>query len=275
MHRVADRRPTRRPLALVLLVAVALLAGCRSPESEPEPVIALPAPPPLKPAPTPERLRAQLDLAEGYIEAGDLTRARAAIERALEFDARNWEAHDLFGRIYQQQGEAELAERHFRLALRQDSDNARVRNDYGVFLYQQRRYNDAVEQLRRAVADPDNPQRSVAYENLGLASLATGDRDGARSAFGRAVMLQPRMPDSLIELAELAFDAGDFDESADWYRRYRGSTNRQTPRGLWLGIRLARLADDADAEASYVLQLRNLYPFSEEYQDYRETVADG
>jgi type IV pilus assembly protein PilF len=261
--------------AVALLLVAVLLVGCRGAEQEPEPVVTLPSSPPLRPASTPERLRAQLDLAEGYIEAGDLARARAAIERALEFDSRSWEANDLFGRIYQQQGEAGLAERHFRLALRQDSDNARVHNDYGVFLYQQRRYGDAVEQLRRAVADPDNPQRPVAYENLGLASLAIGDRDQARSAFGRAVMLQARMPVSLIELAELAYDDAEYAQSSDWYRRYREITGRQTPRGLWLGIRLARLAQDADAEASYALQLRNLYPFSDEYRDYRETVADG
>ncbi|MDZ7824747.1 MAG: hypothetical protein U5R48_00300 [Gammaproteobacteria bacterium] len=46
---------------------------------------------------------------------------------------------------------------------------------------------------------------------------------------------------------------------------------RRTPASLWLGIRLARVAENVDAEASYALQLRNLYPLSEEYRLYRES----
>lgn len=259
----------------MLIGALLTLGGCNSAAPETEPVVTLPPSAPLEPAPTPERVRAQLDLEEGYIEVGDLKRARATVERALGLDPGNWEAHGLNGRIYQLQGDAELAERQFRLAVRAAPDASRVRNDYGVFLYQQGRFADAVEQLRRAAADPDSGNRPVAFENLGLASLAAGDRTEARNAFARAVMLEGRMAVSLLELAELAFEDADYAQSASWYRRYREVVGRQTPRSLWLGIRLARRANDADAEASYALQLRNLYPYSDEYRLYREGGEDG
>ena len=44
---------------------------------------------------------------------------------------------------------------------------------------------------------------------------------------------------------------------------------RQSARGLWLGIRLARETGDRDAEGSYVLALSNMYPDSAEYQSYK------
>ena len=275
MRRATDRRAARRGSLLVLLAAALLLVSCRGADREPEAVVTLPPSPPLEPASRSERLRAQLDLADGYIEVGDLARARTAVDRALELDGRSWEAHDLYGRIYQLQGDAELAEEHFRIAVRAAPGESRVRNDYGVFLYQQSRYADAVEQLRRAAADPDSGNRPVAYENLGLASLAAGDRTEARNAFARAVMLDARRAVSLLELAELAFEDEDYAQSASWYRRYRDVAARQTPRSLWLGVRLARLARDADAEASYALQLRNLYPYSQEYRRYQEAYGDG
>jgi type IV pilus assembly protein PilF len=221
-----------------------------------------------------ERLRAHLDLATGYYEIGDLNRAKMPLEYALQIDRTSWEAHDLLGRIYQQEGELALAEKAFRQAVRSAPDNARVRNDYGVFLYQRGRYADAVDELRLAVRDPDNPRRSVAYENLGLASLQIGDRDLARASFERAVILDRQLVVSLLELAHLSFQDGEFDEAAAYYERYR-SNARQSPRSLWLGIQLARVAGDSNAIASYALQLRNLYPYSDEYRLYRESVADG
>lgn len=265
-------RHLRRALLLTTLLG---LAACTSNETEPDPVVSLPSAPPLAPAPTRERVRAQIDLAEGYIDVGDLPRARAAVERALEIDSRSWEAHDVYALIYQMQGDADLAERHFRIAQRAAPGASRVSNDYGVFLYQQGRYDEAVAQLRRAANNPDSGNRPVAYENLGLASLAAGDRTEARNAFARAVMLEGRMAVSLLELAELAFEDADYAQSANWYRRYRDVVQRQTPRSLLLGARLARRSGDTNAEASYALQLRNLYPLSDEYRRYKEGAADG
>lgn len=221
-----------------------------------------------------ERLQAHLELAEGYLEAGELARARRPLERAREIDPRAWQVHRLQARIHQLEGDAELATEAFRQALRYADGEARVHNDYGVFLYQQGRYEDAVEQLRKAVSDPSNPQRAVAYENLGLASLQVGARTDARNAFHRAIMLREAMPRSLLELAEMALEESDYQQAASYYDRFE-RMSRQTPRSLWIGIRLARALGRADDEASYALQLRNLYPHSDEFMRYQESLRDG
>lgn len=247
-------------LALSLLIG---LGGCAAPQQRAGDV-----------APREDRLRAYLDLANGYLDLGDLNRAKLPLERALEVDSRSWEANAMLGRVYQREGDLDLAEQYFRRAVRFGPDVPRVRNDYGVFLYQQGRYEEAADQLRQAVGDPNNPQRAVAYENLGLASLEAGARTEARNAFSRAVMLDEKMSTSLLELAELAFADADYSQSAAWYQRFRSLT-RQNARSLWLGVRLARLADDADAEASYALQLRNLFPLSKEYRLLQETLGEG
>jgi len=221
-----------------------------------------------------ERLRAHLDLAEGYLETGDLDRAKRPLDRADQIDSRSWEAQSLRARILAMQGDVDLAERHFRQAVRFGPNEPRVRNDFGVFLYDLGRYGEAVEQLSRAVADPGNPHRAVAYENLGMANLRLDARTEARNAFNRAIMLRERMPVSLLELAELAYQDSDYAQAATYFERYRAMA-RQTPRSLWLGIRLARVFDNPDAEASYALQLRNLYPTSAEFLQYQESVRGG
>ena len=40
-------------------------------------------------------------------------------------------------------------------------------------------------------------------------------------------------------------------------------------------MRLARAAGNEDQEASYALQLKNLFPLSDEYRNYRETFGGG
>jgi type IV pilus assembly protein PilF len=50
---------------------------------------------------------------------------------------------------------------------------------------------------------------------------------------------------------------------------YTRTVRQQSAAGLLLGIQLAKVNSDTDAEASYAMALRNLYPRSAEYQSYQ------
>ena len=76
---------------------------------------------------------------------------------------------------------------------------------------------------------------------------------------------------ALLEVANIRYDAGDYEAAGNYYSTYRSVARRQSARGLWLGIRLAQATGDEDAEASYVLALANLYPESVEYQAYQRS----
>lgn len=215
-----------------------------------------------------ERLAAQLDLGRGYLRAGDLAKAKAPLLRAVELDAASWEAHDLLANLYQLEGESELADRHFRTAIR-NGGGARSRNNYGAFLSSLGRLGEACEQFRRAVDDTGYANRAQAFENLGLCERARGNAEAARAAFVRAVTLGGTHPESLLELADLHFEAARYAEARAAYDQFR-AVGRQTPRSLLLGIRIGRALEDRDAEASFALMLRNMFPDSSEYRRYRE-----
>lgn len=218
-----------------------------------------------------ERLRAHLDLARGYLENRDVARARKPLNRALEIDQHSWEAHDLYALLYEMEGESDLANHQFRLALRSAPRNARVLNNYGAFLYSEGRYREARRRLVKATEDPNYVGRSHVYENLGLVQLKLGHVKDAESSFQRALKLNPNQPQSSLELAEIYFNRGDFDAARNYYDAYR-KLAAQGPRSLWLGIRLAEVSDDEDAIASFGLQLKNMYPESREYQLYQESL---
>ena len=95
--------------------------------------------------------------------------------------------------------------------------------------------------------------------NLGLALLQTRETPEAKSAFSRALLMEPRNSTALLELTQIELTEGDVAAASGYYKRYRAGTRRQTARALILGVEIARLNGDANMEASNMLALRNLY----------------
>jgi len=240
--------------AITLALLLGLLAGCVTETTNTH-----------EPAPKSKRLQAHLDLARGYLEQRDFNRALEPLAKALEIDPRSAEANTLMAVLYQSQGEPSLAEQYYRQALRHEPRHAMALNNYGTFLYSQGRFEDALEPLRKLVQDPNYRERAVAYQNLGLTELKVGNTQRAREAFERALSFNTVLPRSGLELADLAYDAGDYREASRYYDMYR-SRARQTPRSLCLGLRLARRSGDDDQRASYEIALKNLFPDSAEAQ---------
>ncbi len=245
-------------LAAVLLVA---LMGCVTETSGGRP----------EPAAADARLQAQINLARGYLESGDRSRAVEPLERALEINPRSADALGLLAVYYQAEEEFELAETYYRRALRADARHPQSLNNYAVLLYGQGRYREALAPLRTLVRDTSYRGRDGAFENLGLTELQLGQVGEARAAFERALALNANLVTSNLELADLALGAGDHAAAVRYYERFR-SISRQTARSLCLGINLTRALGDDNQRASYQIALKNLYPDSREA---RECIIGG
>ncbi len=236
-----------------LIVCVLLMAGCVTTSTG-----GLPAP-----AADAQRVKAQLDLARGYLENRHLDRARVPLNRALSIDSRSVEAHVLLALLNEAESDPVLAEEHYELALKYDRTNSQALNNYGSFLYGQERYLESVDVLRRLVLDADYRARSQAYENLGLAELKIGESERAKEAFLRSLRLNFTQPRSSLELADIAYTDGDFVKARDFYDSFRTQA-RQTPRTLCLGMKIAQTSHNTNEMASYALALNNLFPESAE-----------
>jgi type IV pilus assembly protein PilF len=248
----------------VLLLLAAVVSGCISTTSggsfsEPSPQKAL---------------EYRVSLARSYIGEGNWDDAKRNLRIARDINPNAAEVHEAFALVYQSTGELELAEESFKATLRSDRGLSRARNNYAAFLFQQGRYKEAVDQLDIVVRDSLYEARPQAYINLGLARLQLNDRRGAEDAFRRALSMRPGESLPLLELAELMYQQDAYSQATSYYQEYRSSVRQQTSRGLWLGIRLARATEDRNAEASYSLALRNLYPQSAEYAAYQKLNAN-
>lgn len=210
----------------------------------------------------------RVEAANTYLRQGNTEQAVVHLRRALEVDPDAAPIHDTLARVFWQTGEYELASDHYRRAVSIDPDFSRGRNNYAAFLYDRNDFAGAAEQLERVVADTLYDKRAEAFTNLGRTYLQLGRNDTAEEAFTRAVKMDPRQWVALLELAEIHHARNDDARAQGYYTKFRAHAPRQSPRSLLLGIKLARKLGDRDSEASYALQLKGLFPTSDEYREY-------
>jgi type IV pilus assembly protein PilF len=216
--------------------------------------------------------------AKTYVEAGTLymqqrqmDNAARTLKRAEALAPNDPGVNNALALFYSIEGEDEQVERYFKKALSIDPEFSQARNNYAAYLFQKQRYDKAVEHLERVVKDYRYQRRYTAYENLGICYLKLGDKDGAKEAFGRALQLNPNMPNSLIEMGVLSMDEGNNLLAAKYLKKYE-SISQPSPKQLWLGIRLQRILGDKNKLSSYELALKNLFPGSDEYQAYKASL---
>ncbi|WP_226702284.1 type IV pilus biogenesis/stability protein PilW [Microbulbifer elongatus] len=211
-----------------------------------------------------------------YLQSGSDNRemARHHFQEALKLGKKDPQAHHGLALLYQVDGELQVAESHFKKALRYDRDFSMARVNYGVFLYQQERYQEAKEQFLVASEDLSYNRRSYALANLGRAELRLHELEGAERAFKKALALSADLPVALLELAELKFEKQDYTQAKHYLDRY-SDRNRQVPQSLWLGVRIEKIFGNRDKERSYALALKNLFPYSAETLKYQQMMAEN
>ena len=245
----------------VVGLAVLLLGGCVTTIDGPD----------RKPSSQVDRLNAQLNLGRGYLRKKDYLGARAPLEKALQTDPTSPEAHVLMAILNEGEEEPELAEKQYLQALKLSPENPMAQSNYGRYLHSLGRLDEALKYLRKAVNESGYSGRALAYQNLGMAELQADNSKLAQDAFLRAVSFDSSLYSSVFELADIAFKAQDYVTSKKYYDLYAARI-KQGARSLWLGIQLERRFNNTDSLASYELALRNLFPASQEYLLYKESL---
>lgn len=218
-------------------------------------------------------VKVRTQLAAEYIKSGDLDSAKRTLDQALEMNSRDSAANMMMGILLQQEGSKvsmDKAEAYFKRAISADPKNAQARNNYGTYLYQIERYNDAIEQLNVAATTLGYDQRYKAFENVGRIYLKLGDMANAEKSFKQALQVNRDSYISMLELSEIFYLKQQAAAATQLYEQFvRGvGQKNQGARALWIGIRNARANSDTMGMQVLVNQLRALFPESPEYQRY-------
>lgn len=129
------------------------------------------------------------DLAGALYSLGRPEEARAAQRVSLEKDPAQPQAWLLMATLDSSAGDDAAAERGYLAALRLDPRLADASLGLGVLYFQKRRFDDAVMQLRKAIADGSHSMGL--YVCLGQALFFKGDVSGAAAALSVAASFTP------------------------------------------------------------------------------------
>ncbi len=210
-----------------------------------------------------------VQMALGYIEKGNRESARHHLKKAYAIDGDNVPATGAMAMLYLLEGEPTLAEEQFKLAIKRDKKFTQVRNSYGVFLFNQKRYEEAYEEFEKAAADLAFNNRAEVLINVGRTALKLGKTVRAQSAFEHATILDRNSVQAYAELADIHFQKQEYAEAKKYLDVY-ARVNSHTAKTLLLAIRLEKVFGNKDKEASLAIELKNRFPYSKEYLDYKQ-----
>lgn len=204
-----------------------------------------------------------LQLGAQYYRNGSYALARDRLERSIEQDDRNANAHSLLALTLVQLGNDRLANESFDRAVRIDPDNKDVRNTYAVYLCQQRQYDAAMEQFDRAISVRVNDTAWIEMTNAGVCVAQKPDFAAAESYFRQALGLRNTYAEALIQMAALKHRTDDNLTARAFMQRYLAA-NPSSPAVLYLAVQIETGLGDERAATDYMNDLLRSYPDSAE-----------
>ena len=212
----------------------------------------------------------------GYIQQGKYDIARARLNRALEINSDYAPANNAMALLLQSEQEPEAAEEYFLKSIGLDDEFSQGQYNYGMFLMQNQRYDEACQFLDNAARDVEYTQRGKASQNLGLCYYRQGEIELAISTYERTLKSQRFNAPILVNLSTLLFEVDRFEESDSYYVRFLRMVERDQSKhssnSLWLGIKLAQHFEESDKIKNLAAELKRDFPKSKEYQLYKASI---
>lgn len=216
--------------------------------------------------------RTNTELGMGYLQQGERKLAIEKLQRAIEADPEYAPAQHGIAIAYQEFGQLDLAEKHYRQALKLLPADGGLRNNFGAFLCGQKKFLEGDEQFKIALRDPTYSTPQTALENAGLCALDVPDYDKAEQYLRQALKVEPKLKGALLGMARIQFSRQQNLGTRAYLQRYEAISSLPA-HGLFLAIQIEYRLGNLDAAKGYTVQLYTQYPDSIEAQKIRELEA--
>lgn len=210
-----------------------------------------------------------VQLGLGYLQQGDMQRAKSKLLLALS-QAPQWpQALDAMGYYLENTGDTKTAAYYYQKAVSIAPTSGAVQNNYGTYLCRIGQYQEADNHFMLAIQDINYLNTAEAYENAGLCSMEIPDNDKALSYFIKAIQQDPHRTTSVLEIAQINYKRGDYSLAQSYLDNYFSQVPQPGPEAMLLAIRLAHTRNDTATIGKYAVMLQSEYPGSLEYKELR------
>jgi type IV pilus assembly protein PilF len=211
------------------------------------------------------RARLHTELASLYFARGNMSVALDSLRVAVSADNSFAPAHAMFGMVYMELRENKLAQQSFERALSLAPTDPDINHNFGWYLCQTGRPGESLRYFEQAVKNPLYPTPWRSYSAAGVCAQRANDAKASEEFFLRALRLEPDEPTALLQLGQLRFRQGQFDEARKLVGRYNKLLT-PSAESLWLALRVERRLGDRLMEQRHSNDLRRRFPTSPEYQ---------
>lgn len=214
-----------------------------------------------------------VQLASGYIKRGQLEIAKEKLLKAIELDDDYVPAYTTMAVLMSRLGEYEAAEDYYEDALDIDSKNPELRNNYGTFLCQHNKIEQAVEQFNKALNNQFYATPTVAHANLGYCMLKSSQPDYrlAEQHLRKSLEVNPNIRSSLLAMGELGIKTRRYLMARAYMQRYHAIT-KPTADSLWLQVQAEKALGDKKYFNKLSSQLLSEFPNSPEAGKLKELM---
>ncbi|MBR9728253.1 type IV pilus biogenesis/stability protein PilW [Shewanella intestini] len=215
--------------------------------------------------------RERMQLGLKYLSRGNAEQAKYNLDKAVDYAPQLSEVYVALAYFYQTVGDVTRTEQAYEKAINRRDASGDARNNYGVFLCQQGKFDRSEKMLLAAIDTPKYTRTASSYENLGVCSRKAGDNAKARNYFTMALKYDPRRKTSLHDLIELAMEDADYSSAQQHLIRYHNILG-ETAESLALGIKIERELNDTEAMKRFGILLIAKFPKSQQAKEYRANM---
>jgi type IV pilus assembly protein PilF len=204
------------------------------------------------------------ELALAYMRENNLKAAREKIDKALQQNARTPNTQMAAGFIYDKLADQKKAAYHFEQAIKlAGTDYPEIVANSAVFFCMNGDPKRGEAYLLKAAASPLNKRADVAYTNAGRCARDDKRPKDAEQSFRKALAVNPRQPEALLQMAGVAQDSGNGLQARAFLERYT-AVAPVSAATLWLGRNIELGLGDKEQAARYAQRLRDEFPTSQE-----------
>lgn len=211
-----------------------------------------------------------IQLAAGYLQQGQFDAAKEKLDKALEIQPDDPQANSVMALLQWRLKNYEAAERHFQRALGSKTDgiNPDVQHNYGAYLCDRGRTEEALMWFERAIANPQYLTPDLANLNAGLCLLKKSDRPAAERHLREALTRNPNLAPALLQMAKLSLETGNALSARGFIERYFRN-GADTAESLLLAARIEYRLGNRNTEGVYAMRLKSKFPDAPEAQTYQ------
>jgi type IV pilus assembly protein PilF len=190
-----------------------------------------------------------------YMQQGKLQAAREKIEKALSQNPKTAQTQMAAGFLYDRLADDRKAHSHFEQAVKLADGDPEVLNNAAVYFCRKGDKKLGEKYFLQAAQSPLYTTPAVAYTNAGRCARADGRPDEAEQYYRKALALNSKQPDALLQLADLFQEAGKSAQARPFLQRYLEAAPA-TASSLYLGYRIERSLGDFNAAGEYANRMR-------------------